>query len=226
MAVIQPNGIVLYTKLGSGYYPIACSKDVTITTESGTIETAPKSNGLWRTFEYERLTGSITGSGLVQVVSDSGKYNVLNIWSYQFSQLPVLCKFQMTDDASTPNVSVYECTALVENVSITGSATNAGSFTYQLKISGEFTASTTPTAGGTTVDAWTYTEAVGSTTTIGNAVLIGADVLLVDRNGIGMEVVTTGTPTTNQVLFTTSTGQLEFGYALGIDEFINVVYVS
>jgi hypothetical protein len=225
MANVNPGGIVLYARLGSGYYPIACSKDVSITTESGSIETAPKTNGVWRTYEYERMTGSITGSGLVQVVSDAGKYNVLDIWSYQFSQLPVLCKFQMTDvDA---NVSVYECEALVESVTIGGSASAPGSsFNYTLKINGAFSASTTPTAGGTTVDSWVYTEAVGGTTIIGDAVLIGADVLSVARSGDDMPVITSGTPTGNQVKFTSGTGQLEFAYALGIDEWITVVYVS
>ena len=224
MAVVQPNGIVIYARLGGGYYPIACSKDVTITTDSGTIETAPKTNGLWRTYEYERLTGSITGTGLVQVVSDADKYNILNIWNYQFSQLPVLCKFEMTDSAS--NTTVYECSALVESVSITGSATNAASFNYTLKINGTLSASTTPTSGGTTIETWSYTEATGGTGTIGTADLIGSDVIIVDRNGIGLEVITSGTPTSEQVKFTTSTGQLEFGYALGVDEVIWVVYVT
>jgi len=224
MAVVSPNGIVLYAKVGAGYYPIACSKDVSITTESGSLELAPKTNGIWREYTYERLSGSITGSGLVQVVSDAGLYNVLNIWSYQFSQLPVLCKFQITDDAA--NVSVYECTCLVESVTIAGSATAPATFNYTLKINGSFSATTTPTAGGTTVDAWTYTEATGGTSIIGNAVLIGADVLSVARSGDDMEVITSGTPNNNQVKFTTATGQLEFGYALGIDEFINVIYVS
>lgn len=224
MAVVQPNGIVLYARLGAGYYPIACSKDVSITTESGSIETAPKTNGLWRTYEYERLTGSITGSGLVNVVPDASFYGILDIWNYQFSQLPVLAKFQMTD--SDANVAVYECSCLVENVSITGSASAISGFSYTLKINGSVSASSTPTTGGTTVDSWSYTEAVGGTVTIGTAELIGADVLIVDRNGIGLEVITTGTPTGNQVLFTSGTGQLEFGYALGIDEYINVVYVS
>jgi hypothetical protein len=224
MAVVQPNGIVLYARLGGGYYPIACSKDVTITTESGTIETAPKTNGLWRTYEYERLTGSISGTGLVQVVSDADKYNILNIWNYQFSQLPVLCKFEMTD--SDANTTIYECSAIVESVSITGSATNAASFSYTLKINGTLSASSTPTSGGTTIATWSYTEAIGGTGTIGSGDLIGADVIIVDRNGIGLEVITSGTPTSEQVKFTTGTGQLEFGYALGIDEVIWVVYVT
>ena len=50
--------------------------------------------------------------------------------------------------------------------------------------------------------------------------------IIVDRNGIGLEVVTSGTPTSEQVKFTTGTGQLEFGYALGVDEVIWVVYVT
>jgi hypothetical protein len=170
------------------------------------------------------MSGSITGSGLVNIVPEAGQYGVLNVWNYQHSQLPVLCKFQITDEDS--NVSVYECQALVESVTVSGSASGAGTFNYTLKITGPVSAGTTPTAGGTTVDAWTYLEVTGGTTIISNAVLIGADVLIVDRNGIGLEVITTGTPNNNQVLFTSSTGSLTFGYALGPDEYINVIYVS
>lgn len=224
MPIVKPNGIVLYARLGSGYYPISCSTDVSISTDAEEIETAPKTNGLWRTYIYGRMTGSITGSGLVNIVPSAGNYGVLDIWNYQFSQLPVLCKFQITDEDA--NVSVYECSAMVQNVTVSGSASGAGKFNYTLKINGAIAPSTTPTAGGTTVDAWTYTEATGGTTIIGNAVLIGADVILVDRSGSGLEVITSGTPNNNQVLFTSSTGQLEFGYALGVDEFINVVYVT
>ena len=225
MAIVQPNGMVLYARLGAGYYPIACTKDISVTTNSGSIETAPKTNGLWRTFEYERLDGSITGSGLINVVPDAGKYSVLSIWNYQFSQLPVLVKFEIED--ADGNLSVYECETIVESVTLSGTSSGSGSsFNYTLKITGPLSNSSTPTAGGTTVNAWTYTEVTGGTTTIGSSVLIGSDVILVDRNGIGLEIITSGTPTGNQVKFTTSTGQLEFGYALGVDEFINVVYVA
>jgi hypothetical protein len=51
-------------------------------------------------------------------------------------------------------------------------------------------------------------------------------VLSVARSGDDMPVITSGTPTVNQVKFTSGTGQLEFAYALGVDEWITVVYVS
>lgn len=222
MAVVLPGGIVLYAKLGAGYYPIACSKDVTLTTESGTIEVAPKTNGLWRTYEYERMSGSITGSGLVQIVADAGKYTALDLQSYQLSQTPVLVKFQMTDGTNT---SVFEAQCLVENLSITGSASAPGTFNYTLKLGGAFTQSQTPTQGGTVVDSWDY-EATGGETTIGDGSLVGVDVLDVRRNGIGLQVIVSGTPNNNQVKFTSGSGQLEFGYALGADEYILVIYVS
>jgi hypothetical protein len=77
----------------------------------------------------------------------------------------------------------------------------------------------------TDVDSWDYT-ATGGETVISNATLIGVDVLDIRRNGIGLQVITAGTPTGSQVKFNSGAGSLEFGMALGVDEYILVIYVA
>jgi hypothetical protein len=221
--VVQANGLVLYVVLGSGYYPIACTRDVTISTETEMIETAPKENGIWRAYAPGRITGTISGNGLVNIQPGAGYYSALNVWDYQFSQETVLVKADISDGTDT---YIYECQCLVQSVQLTGSAANPMGFSYTLQMKTELEATTIPVSSDATIDVYDYTESLGGTTTISSGDLIGANVLLVDRNGIGVEVITSGTPTTDQVKFTTGTGSLEFGYALGVGEWIHVIYAG
>jgi hypothetical protein len=75
------------------------------------------------------------------------------------------------------------------------------------------------------VDSWSY-NATGGETTITNVVIENVDVWDVRRNGIGLEIITTGTPTGSQVKYTAASGTLEFGMALGAGEWILTIYVS
>jgi hypothetical protein len=67
--------------------------------------------------------------------------------------------------------------------------------------------------------------ATGGESSIADADLIGATVIDVERNGIGLIVVTTS-PSNNEVQFTTGTGTLTFGYVLGAGEYIQVLYTT
>jgi hypothetical protein len=84
---------------------------------------------------------------------------------------------------------------------------------------------TAPDPGGIDVEAWEY-NATGGETTISNASIINDEVLDVRRNGIGLEIISVGTPTGNQVKYISSTGSFEFGMALGVDEWILVIYID
>jgi hypothetical protein len=84
---------------------------------------------------------------------------------------------------------------------------------------------TAPDPGGADVDAWEY-NATGGETTISNANIINDEVLDVRRNGIGLDVISAGTPTGSQVKYIPATGSFEFGMALGAGEWIVVIYVN
>ena len=60
--------------------------------------------------------------------------------------------------------------------------------------------------------------------TLNNAALIGVNILLIFRGGIaGDEVITTGTPSADQILHDASTGDLTFGTEL-VGERVTVIY--
>ena len=222
----QVNGkdVVLYAKLGSSYYPFACAKEVTITQTSDKIELAPYTSGKWRSFIYGRMTGTITGNGLTKIEPPAVLNSIFDLLDSMNEQEIILVKYTLTDPQG--NEKSYEVPALIDEVTLGGVVGSSSTWSFTLTMNGDPSFDQTAVNPPLTdVDSWDYT-ATGGESTIGDAVLIGVDVLDVRRNGIGLEVVFAGTPTGSQVKFTQGTGDLEFGYALGEDEYILVIYVS
>ena len=221
---VTGKDFVLYTKLGTQYYPFACAREVSVSITTDKIELAPYTNGKFRSYIYGRSTGQITGSGVVKVEAGSGKYSIFDLLDFQQAHIVALAKYTLSDPQG--NSRTYECTCLIDDVTLTGAVGSNASYNFTLTINGDPTISQTlvnpPLAD---VDTWDYT-ATGGETLISNAVLIGVDVLDIRRNGIGVQVILTGTPNNNQALFNPATGQITFGYALGVDEYILVIYVS
>jgi hypothetical protein len=140
---VQPKAVVLYAKIGSVYYPIACAKDVSLTTTADFLELAPRSSNVWREFEYGRLQGEISGSGVTKINTDPDNlYTVFDVIGQQFSLLKFLVKFSSYDPEG--NYKVFECNVLVEECNIVGSASALSSHTFKFKISGPVTITTTP----------------------------------------------------------------------------------
>jgi hypothetical protein len=221
---VKGDNIVLFLKLGSNYYPLACARDVSITTTSDKIELAPYTSGKWRSYIYGRITGTISGTGITKVVPDSGKNSFFDLLDYLNSQTIILTKYTVTDPQG--NTKTYEVPCLIDELNLSGAAGQLSNFSFQLTMNGDPSFEQTSTSAPLTdVDSYDFT-AVGGETTISNSVLIGVDILDVRRNGIGLQVITVGTPTGSQVKFTSGSGSLEFGFALGADEYINVIYVS
>ena len=221
---VKADGIVIYHKLGVGYYPIACGTTASITTTTDKIELAPYTNGKWRAYEYGRTTGTISSSGLIKIDAGGTAYSPFDLIDYQHSHQKVLTKYTITDPQG--NSKTYQANCLIDEVTLNTDAGGVATYTMSMTIASDPTFVQIPVdTGGDNVQAWDYT-ATGGESSITNVALIGDEVVDVRRNGIGLDVVFTGTPTTNQVLFDDTTGQFTFGMALGADEWILVIYVE
>lgn len=221
---VKAEGVVIYAKLGSTYQPIACGTSATISTTSDKLELAPYTSGKWRSFIPNRISGTISCQGLIKVVPGSGLYSSFDILAYQYEQFFVLAKYVITDPLG--NSKTYEVNCLVDEVTFNTTAGGTATYSFTLSMTSDPQFVQTPIdTGGDNVQAWDYT-ATGGETTISDAVLIGNEVIDVRRNGIGLEVIFSGSPTGNQVKFTAGSGSLEFGFALGVDEYILVIYVD
>ncbi len=221
---VKANGIVIYHKLGVNYYPIACGTSGTITTNTDKIETAPYTNGKWRSYEYGRTTGTISSAGLIKINPGSTAYSPFDLIDYQHAHQKVLTKYSITDPQG--NSKTYQVNCLIDEVSINTEAGGIATYTMSMTMTSDPTFIQTPVdTGGDNVQAWDYI-ASGGEITISDPILIGNEVIDIRRNGIGLEVIFLGIPNSNQVLFEDTLGQLTFGMALGIDEYILVIYID
>ena len=222
--VVRGDGVIFYAKLGTTFYPFACSKDVTITHTTDKIELAPYTSGKWRSYIYGRTTGTITSSGVVKVVPDSGKNGIFDLLDSLKEHFIILTKYSVVDPSG--NTKTYEVPCLIDEVTISGTVGATATYTFTLTMNGDpaFDQVVVDTPL-TDVDSWGYT-ATGGETTISDSVILGVDVLDVRRNGIGLEGITTGTPNGSQVLYNSGAGSLTFGFALGAGEWILTIYVD
>lgn len=221
---VKGQDVVFYAKLGANYYPFACAKEVTISQTTDKLELAPYTTGKWRSYIYGRTSGTITGTGVVKVVADASKYGIFDLLDYQLQHQIILTKYTTTDPQG--NFKTYEVPCLIDDVTFTGTVGQLATYSFSLTMSGDPEFNQTPiTQPLTDVDYWDYT-ATGGETTISDASIIGVGLLDVRRNGIGVEFITTGTPTSSQVLYTALTGELTFGTALSAGEWILVLFLD
>lgn len=228
---VQAKAVVLYAKIGSVYYPVACAKDVNITTTADFLELAPRSSSVWREYEYSRITGEITGSGITKINSGDSLYTIFDLYGQQFSQLKFLVKFSAYDPEG--NYKVFECNVLVKEIGLGGSASALSSYTYALQISGPITITSTPVEN-TNPQILTYEyEATGA---VSSLVLSGlsADatllVVYVDYDGSGGEsqqiFISPDGYGAYEVQYNPATRTLSFGTALASGDKVKVLYVD
>jgi hypothetical protein len=221
---VTGKNFILYVKLGTGYYPIACAKDISVTTVTDKIELAPYGNGYWRSYIYGRTSGTITGTGITKIDVGASNYSIFDLIGYQTEHFILLSRYTLTDPQG--NARQYEVPCLIDEINISASSGANSNYSFTLTMSGDPSFDQTIVNPPLTdVDSFGYT-ATGGETAISDSVLIGVDVIDVRRNGIGLEVILIGTPTGSQVKFIPATGSLEFTFALGVDEYILVIYVS
>lgn len=222
--IVKADGIVIYHKLGGAFYPLACGTSATINITADKIELAPYSSGKWRSYEYGRVTGTISTSGLIKINAGASAYGPLELLDFQLSFLKVLTKYVISD--TNGNSKTYEVNCLVDDFTIETEAGGTATYSMTMTMTSDPTfIQTAPDPGGIDVQAWEY-NATGGETTISNASIINDEVLDVRRNGIGLEIISVGTPTGNQVKYISNTGSFEFGMALGVDEWILVIYID
>lgn len=221
---VKGENVVFYAKLGENYYPFACAKEVTITQSTDKIELAPYTTGKFRSWIYGRTTGTITGSGIIKVDAGANKYSIFDLIDYQTQHQIILTRYTITDPQS--NVETFDVPCLIDEITFTGTVGQFATYSFALTITGDPEYNQTPiTQPLTNVDYWDYT-ATGGEATISDSSIIGVGFLDVRRNGIGIEFITSGTPTSSQVLYTAGTGELTFGMALSAGEWILVIFLD
>ena len=224
--VVTGKLCVIYLKLGSVYYPVACGKNASITITSEFQELAPRSSGDFKEFEYARKTGKITGTGISKIqTSPDNLYSVFDLVGFQLSSQKVLAKYSATDPDG--NVKVFECNTLIEECNIQGEAGLMSNFSYTLQISGPVVMTTTPVANtNPQILVYEYT-ASGALSSLTLPLTPSGTILVVYVNGISKRVrLAPDGYGAGEVQYDSSTGILLFGTALASSDYVKVIYID
>lgn len=224
--VVRGNFAIIYFKLGAVYYPIACTKDVSIDTDAESLELAPRLNNDFREYDYGRLTGTISGSGLTKVnTAPDNLYTIFDIHGYQLARQKVLVKFSLEDPDG--NLKVYECRTLITKVSVGKSGGKMSDNSYSLLIDGPLTLTTTPVENtNPQILIYEYT-ADGTETEIVLPFGDEATILLVEIDGVSVRVaIAPDGFGSGEVQYDPVTKELTFGDAPVVGTYIRILYVD
>jgi hypothetical protein len=222
---VQAKAVVLYAKIGSVYYPVACAKDASITTSAEFLELAARTSSPWREYEYGRLTGKINGSGITKVNTGGNLYSIFDVLGQQLSRLKFMVKFSANDPEG--NYKVFECNVLVEEVNISGSAATLSNYTYSLQITGPLSVSSTPVENTNPQILLYEFVASGGETTLVIPSSANATIINVYVDGVALRVINhPGGYGAGQVQWNAATQTLTFGTALSIADYVKVIYVD
>lgn len=205
--------------------PFACSTNCTFNVQVGQKEVTSQSSAWYQEFKIDVATWSISCDGLI-TLNGFGYLNFLNI---QKDRTPIFVKFVIDNGidglviiSGTCNLSNFQINAPFKDIA-----------TYSVSLQGTGAYGTTGTAinpsgavivAGGSVYSKSYVAA-GGETTITWTDMIGKTCLYVSRGGADVrQIITTGTPTGDQVLWNSTSGILTFGRALAADEFIRGLF--
>lgn len=205
-----------------------CSFEVSVDQK----EVTSQSSAWFKEFKNDTSSWSISADGFVAL----NDYSYLFLANLQLSRQPILIKFQIDNDnadgSSTLGYSVFSGIANLSSLTISGGVEDASGYSVSLQGSGAYLiqgTQVTPTSvviKGTNVVMYDYTAA-GAETRIVFTGAIGMSCVSVTRGGIEVRSIgVSGTPTGENVTFTSSTGTLTFATARALesDEFVRAIF--
>lgn len=218
--IVQGKNVVVYVQ----GYPYACAISATVNVGTDTVETSVKGSGIWKTFlpRQNSWTASLTG---VVTLEEVEKYSLPELRSMQWSLMPVLMRFEHTDDGG--KVYTEEGSAIIISTTDESNVDVLNTFTIELQGNGllqQVYTTVTPILNGAKVNRYEFT-ADGGETAIVSSLLANRDIVEVVKDGIGYaRIITSGTPVNKEVLWTKETGRLDFAFGFEPGEVAYILY--
>jgi len=226
--VVRGKFCILYMKLGSIYYPIACTQTVEISTSMETLELAPRSAGNFPDFEYGKFNGTISGTGLTKIVTaPDNLYTIFDIFTYQWNRMKVLVKYVIEDPQG--NLKVFEVLCLITQVGLSKNPSQALGQSFSLLMSGEPVITTTPVANENPQILIHEYTATGGETSLDCSATFGADVTILvfylNGNSKAVKLAPMGY-TFNQVQYNESSQLFTWITPLVAGDYIKIIYID
>jgi hypothetical protein len=219
--------------VSSVYYPILCAEDMSFAAHQELVSAVSRTTGSSRVYKPRGLSDyDITVSGLTKVSNADGQISFFYLLQDNIRGTEQTIKLTFTDyDGNNKNIV---CNVLIPDLSITGPATAFSNASITFKVTGDpemdavdpppldsdietFSDWWVPTEGETTIDL-SIVPSGDQTLVVGS----NATMLLVERDGVQYDVITTGTPGNRQVRWNAALATLIFLNPFNDGEKINV----
>ena len=229
-AVTGKNIMLYYHEPPSETYPtgrdipFSCSTNCTFSVNVDQKEVTSQTSAWYREYKNDIATWTVSCDGLITLTG----YGYLFLLQQQQNRTTILVKFVV--DNGDDGLVIISGNCNLTSLQLNAPYKDIGTYSVSLQGTGAYgTTGTTINpqgvviAGGATIMKQ-YTAAGGETTITWTDV-IGNTCLYVSRGGVDVrEILTSGTPTGDQVKWNSTTGVLTFGRVLESDEFIRGLF--
>lgn len=215
MSIIKGSNVILYFKRNNIWEPLACGRNITLTTNAETGETSTKGSGKWRTYRGIKLTWGISCDGLCSLDMNM---SVGQLREVQFNLTAILISFTATDDNGL--IESYQGYVIVTTIDTPASHNGLYEYSMTGQGSGELAITNLPidpNEGGGLI-MWYYYDGVGGEFTTGAIPdLVGVLIGEVLRDGIGWRKIEDNVDFSlikKEVKHNTTTGEIIFNTEL------------
>lgn len=203
----------------------ACSTNCTFDVSVDQKEVTSQSSAWFREFKNDVATWNVTCDGLVTLTG----FSYLFMLQKQLDREPIEIKFVV--DNGVDGLTIINGTCNISSLAINAPYKDVATYNVSLQGTGAYNTTGTEVnpegviiVGSNPVKTKGYT-AVGGETSITFADTIGYACLYVSRGGVDAQnILTTGTPTGDDVKFVSATGVLTFGRTLETGEYIRGLF--
>lgn len=217
---VQGKNVVFSIDDGTGFKPFVCCKSFTLQSTSELVEITTLTTGKYKDYELQSIDYTISLSGIF--VFDTTNIGGGYLYNQQAQGGKMPYKIVFTDDQNSLFTVTGSC--IVEDSLISVSPGDVVGSDFVLKGCGEPAYSSDGDIDPADTLKHVFYIAEGGETFLSQVDWIGADIIDVERNGISLIQLTTGSPTsTNEFVFDTLAGSLTF-IELGEGEYIHIIY--
>ncbi len=220
--IVKGRNLVLsiYDNDIADYIVIACSKNVSLNLTLETREVTNTFSAFFREYKPDVITWGLSDDGLM-ILDNFGYTKMTNaLLTRQILDI----KFFV--DNGIDGITYYTGLAILTSISLSGPNNDAASYSLSLQGSGQLGVSGVNPTNPSEVNEITYRASGGETFFVLPS-LISQEMLYMSRGGVDVEdILTVGTPSTYQVFFDSSNGQVDVNASnpLTANEFIRILY--
>lgn len=224
---VKGSNVVIYIFDGL-WKPYVCATSAELNVNTEFIETSVPGAGLWATYAPTKNSFTISLSGVVNL-NETGSLTLPDLRQKQVAQETLLMRFQRTDESGNVYTGVYadELNFFITNSTDAGAFDGMNIFNVTGQGTGAITQIFTPTVP-VPVDAglvyrYEY-QATANETGFTDSNLINKTILEINTDGMGSQIIYSGTPVGNEVKYISATGQFIWAIPMEPGEEIYILY--